>query len=359
MAAFAPGREGRPNLFDASWLACAMAHLRLLLAGLFVVAALAGCASSQKPDLATVFPDQVSTTAVPEALLPFAGGATNLTVITGAQLEGRLNDAGDWVANVSTSKMAAPVSSGTMSMPEPMGGGGETTALTLNGTSAAVVEVRFKEHALLAGYTATWHFVMGGVADEPSSIPADQAFEHQLPVVGSFEVYATLSPAEGEPATAVVAEPFRGTLSATWSINGEVQPQKPSDQGAGLPVPWPTSREAMTDIYTIDLPAGATVTANTAFDGSPSPDRGTDVDIGLYTPDGEAFACSAGALDPVSPVDASQATETFAVPTDAPGVWSVQVGAMADGCPTNNGAAGSFSYANAGPVPYTLTITVS
>lgn len=332
-----------------------MANLRLLLAVMVAAATLAGCTSSPQTDLSSIYDADLQQQQLPAPLAELTG-VDNVTVIAGDHFEVRLNE-GSWGKNSTVESAATTLNSPTMTSPEPLGGGGEVTALSLN--ASGEVEVRLAEHAQLAGYTAWWTFTTGNTTEGPFATPADGVYEHRLPAAGPFVVTAWLSQSEDDKTpVAVYLQPLVGHVMGRWTITGAVQPQSPPSLPVGG-APWPTDRMDMVDSYTIELPAGVTVTATTVFDGSYTPDQGTDVDIGLYNPAGTGIECSAGNLAPTAPVDPSQATEKFAFPTDEAGIWSVQIGAMQNGCPVLGGEGGSFSYTNAGPVPYKLDIILS
>jgi len=309
-----------------------------------LVTLVAGCSSpSSLPSLPDVFHNDLS--------------ATNGTVATvqGAHVEAAIGQ-GAWGTTGNVTVEAGKVAGPAMGAPSPTGGGGDKTALPAANASATV-RVRLAEAASLAGYTARYWVLQGGnmtLSGAPTgTAPANEEYTFTLQQPGPFAVAAAL--ADGNKEVARFATPFTGSLGLHWSITGVVQPE--GAQSVGGAVPWPTPREQMVDAYTVDLPEGATVTATTAFDGTAAPTDGADVDLGLYGPDGTGLICSAGALGSGNPADPSNAGETFTAQTTASGAWSIQVGAMADGCPTN-GSAGSFDYANAGPVPYTLDLTV-
>ncbi|MES2155012.1 MAG: hypothetical protein V4510_07740 [bacterium] len=327
-----------------------MAPIRLLIASLLATALLAGCASNEKPALSDVFGADAATS-LPDGS-PAEYNGTPFLLIGGMHLQARINE-GDWGTTIGGETTVPAIAGPTMAGAAPMGGGGETTALS--GANASRLDVRIKEFDQLAGYTVMWGVAVGGNTTVTMR-PANEMLETQMPVAGPIVVVAALYASADDKVPAAVFAPLKGTVKVHWTITGEVQPQKVS--AAGVSPPGGASRDSMVDKYTVDLPAGVTVTATTKFDGTYSPSDGTDVDIGLYDPNAAPLLCSAGALGSSSPVDPVQATETFTSPTDSSGLWSVQVGAMQDGCEAN-GAAGSFQYTNAGPVPYQLDIVLS
>lgn len=319
-----------------------------LVAFLAVALAVAGCAGTPEPDaLDSVFG---------EAFEMGNETAGLQGILRGVQLEGRIAE-GPWGPSANVTMEVGNATSPPMASPNALGAGGETTALPGNITGANVA-VRFLKAEALVGYTA--HFVLAydakhlwdGNATASARIPAEGEFQATLVRPGPFLVAARLEHPNGTVA-ATLEEPFAGSFALHWTAQGEVQPQKPSDPSGALP--WPTPREEMVDIYTLDLPEGVTVTATTSFRGTYQPSDGTDVDLGIYDPAGAGVVClGTGGGGPTAPVDPAQATETVSAETDSSGTWSVQVGAMADGC----GGGGGYQYSNPGPVPYTLDILV-
>jgi hypothetical protein len=317
-------------------------RLTLLAAAFFLT--FAGCAgTTPSMGLDAVFGDDVDPDATEGPLM-----------VMGMQLEGRIGE-GPWGATADMTVTAGNVDGPRMSAPNALGGGGETTELSIPENATATMHVRLVKAANLTGYTAHY-FVTGydGVPDNATpaaSLPADAEFTQQLSSPGAYYVHAVIAKdgADASEAEAVLVQPFVARLMVKWTATGDVQPQNP---GSG--VPWPTSRDAMTDKYAIELPAGLAVQVTTTFRGTWTPDQGTDVDIGLYSPDGAGVICAAGTLDPTSAVDPIHANESFTGLTDAAGVWTIEVGAMQNGC----GGGGNYSYANAGPVPYNVEIVV-
>lgn len=329
-----------------------MAPIRLLMVGVLFAAALAGCTSSQK-NLDSVYGSDA--TNLPAVNLPGGANNTSITVIAGVHLQARLNE-GAWGGNTSLSLTIPPFASPAMTGPSPQGGGGETTALPKPGN--VTLDVRITEFASLDGYTASWYLVVGNVTNTPVQMPATGTFETKLPAGGHYTVGVTLAKSTDEASpVAVYAVPITGTIKTHWTVTGEVQPVRVADPSGMGVIPSPTSRDAMVDKYTLDLPAGVTVTAVTMFDGAFTPGKGTDVDLGIYGASGAGIACT-GAGGPnvqgQSYPDPTQANENLAYTTDASGLWSVQVGAQADGCGGQTG----WSYSNAGAVPYKLDITL-
>ncbi|HEX2066178.1 MAG TPA: hypothetical protein VHI93_05130, partial [Candidatus Thermoplasmatota archaeon] len=125
------------------------------------------------------------------------------------------------------------------------------------------------------------------------------------------------------------------------------------------PVPVPAAPDsAMADRYEAEVRPGARLLAATSFEGPFTGREGTDLDVGLYAPDGRPAACGSGpGAAPMpglpSAPDPGQASASAAAQAAAGGAWSVRVGAQEAGC---GGAAPA--YANAGPVPYRLVLTV-
>jgi hypothetical protein len=342
--------------------------MRLLLAlALVATTFAAGCASGSPADtVRSVYGSDVmpfsdllpSGVAVPDSL-------KDLLVIGGYHLEGMLAPGAAWAANVSTTQTQQVASPG-MAIPSPLGGGGETTPLP---PVAAKLQARVREADQLGGLRIVWIALRGadgsrGPATNSSALGPGDAYSLDVGA-GSTLVGAALfdgEPSPGNLPVAVFLNPVRAQVVATWEVTGTVQPMKPQS-----PVPATGARDAMVDKYTMDIPPGSHVTAKTAFRGAFAPINGGDVDLGLYDPTGVGTVCSAtgGGTLPVgggNPLpDAAQATESIDVtlPSHIPtGAWSVQVGAMLDGCKDAAGAAVTFFYINLGPVPYTLTVTV-
>lgn len=317
-----------------------------ILAALALAFAAAGCSSPAATDsLDAVFPDLQ------------AGNATSGPErILGSHLEGSIAD-GPWGATANVTLESGNVTGPRMGTASALGGGGELTALSLPGN--ATVSVRIVEHARLAGYFARFTLADGsGNATPAETGPATDTFHARLIHPGPFTVTVQLySAASNATPAATFAETFQGRLAYHWKITGDVQPQKKQDvTGAD---PWPTARDQMVDKYSLQIPEGAPVVALSAFDGTYTPGDGVDIDLGLYSADGTGVACAAGTSVSAgsTPNNPAQAAETLTAATDAAGLWTVEIGAMQDGCPVNGGAGGVFSYTNAGPVPYTLEIT--
>ena len=320
-----------------------------LVAFLALALAVAGCAGTpETASLETVYGSDYENSNATAGLV---------AIVQGIQLEGRIAE-GPWEPAANVTLEAGNATSPPMSSANALGAGGETTPLPGNITGATVT-VRLQKAQELAGYTA--HFALAydpdnlwdGNATASERVAADGEFQADLPRPGSFWVAAQLEDANGA-VVATFAQPFTGTYALHWTATGEVQPQKPADPSGALP--WPTPREAMVDIYTLEIPSGLTVTASTTFRGDYQPSDGADVDLGIYAPDGTGIVCSGiGGSSSTAPVDPAQSTETVSAETDAAGTWSVQVGAMADDC---GGTTGGFQYSNPGPVPYTLDILV-
>jgi hypothetical protein len=313
----------------------------LVLAG-----ALAGCSNPSRDTLGAVYPQDFD----PSGAVP---------VVHGSHLEAKVGD-GPWGPDAALAVQAPPLAGPRMPAPAPQGGGGDAQALPgINAT----LDVRIKESTRLGGLTAHW-FVLdngtapGDLAAAQATLPGDGTFHAVLSRPGPFLVTVVLTGSSVDATPQASFEPLRGRLSATWTATGQVQPEVPRQPPAGPKPPNPTPREQMVDSYAVAVRPGARLSAATAFDGTYSGQDGTDVDLGLYAPDGHAIVCSSsgGGTVPVvggNPVpDPSQASETAATDVKEGGTWSVQVGAQQDGC----GGTGSYYYANAGPVPYKLTV---
>lgn len=318
------------RVFDSGKLRTTM-RLPALLAALFVSLTFAGCTGPpETPALETIYDET-------------EGNATSL-VILGAHLEGRIGE-GPWGASAEYFVEGGNVDTPPMTAGSALGGGGETTALEMPQNVTATVHVRILESERLTGYMARYYLERGGDLDLPdanrtptATVPVESEFTAELSGPGAFVVGVVLY--DGDAVVAVYDEAFEGRLAVHWAATGQVQPQKPAGQ---LPT-WPTAREEMTDIYTIALPSGVTLTATTAPGAGGAPTDGPDVDLGLHGPDGMGVVCSAG----------PDANETVSTETTEEGSWTVQVGAMEDGC----GGTTGYQYQNQGPVSYTLDITV-
>ncbi|MFO1532847.1 MAG: hypothetical protein ABR562_03980 [Thermoplasmatota archaeon] len=311
-----------------------------LLVAVPLLLALAGCAGSDHgTPLDSVFPTDLS-----------AGNATAGATVKGLHIEGRVNE-GPWGSSANGTADAGKVDGAPMTAPNALGGGSEATVLTIPANATATVSLRLTEGDKLAGYVARYFLSYGATPAANATgtdVPAGDEFHALLTKAGPFTVTVQLFAAAKDAApVAVFSEPFMGHFAYHWAITGEVQPQHP---GVGT---WPTTADKMVDTYSIDLPAGVTVTANSAFDGTYTPQDGTDVDLGLYNPGGDGVACAAaGQPGSGAPVDPAQSSETLEGETDMDGTWSLHVGDVS-GCGDQG-----YQYVNSGPVPYTVDLVV-
>jgi hypothetical protein len=318
---------------------------------LLLAAALAGCSNPQRDTLRAVYPGDFDITgAVP--------------VVHGAHLEGRVGD-GPWQPEISIAVEAPLLAGPAMAAAAPQGGGGDTQRLP--GVNATI-EVRIKEAARLGGLTAHW-FILDNqtmsptdLVPETAKLPGDGTFRATVGQPGTLLVKAILTGSSVDDATQAAFEPLRVHLQVTWTATGQVQPVRQTQAPVGPPPPQPTPRDQMVDRYEADVRPGAHLVASTTFDGTFSGRQGTDVDVGLYAPDGTPLACGStgGSAVPVvgqpSPVpDPAQASEAAAGDATAGGLWTAQVGAQQDGCTQGM----TYYYANAGPVPYRLVLVAS
>jgi hypothetical protein len=332
-----------------------MRPIPALLPCILLAVAAAGCSTAGQDALKAVYgPDFTLVDGAP--------------TVNGAHLEARAGE-GAWAPTVTVSMEGGKVETPAMAAPAPQGGGGDRQLLS---AVEAALEVRIVERARLGGFVAHW-FVYGAqeqagdLGRAQAVLPADQPFAAKVQVPGPFQVTAYLTASVADTAVqARYAGAIQGILSAHWTVTGQVQPVSPPQAPLLPPTSPPTARDQMVDTFQVQVSTGATVTASTKFNGMFTPDKGTDVDLGLYTPDGKGIVCSSGggAAVPVAgggvpAPDPSQSTESLTAPTDAAGTWSIEVGAQANGCPPSVGGGGqSYFYTNAGPVPYTLDIKV-
>ncbi|MFO1535500.1 MAG: hypothetical protein ABR586_07550 [Thermoplasmatota archaeon] len=319
----------------AAWVA-----LSLLAVGL------AGCSNPQQDTLRAVYPNDFDTS-----------GAVPL--VRGLHLEARVG--GDAWAGVLALAAEAPLLVGpAMAAPAPQGGGGDVQRLP---AANATAEVRIKEASRLGGLTAHWFVLDNGTAPgdlgtAQATLPGDVTFRASISRPGPFLVTVVLTGSSVDKTPQATYAPLPGSLTVRWTATGQVQPVAAPQGPTGTKPPSATPREQMADRYDADVRPGARLVAATTFEGAYMGKEGTDVDVGLYTPDHTPAACGStgGGQVPVvgtSPLpDPSQAFETAATDAQAGGVWSAEVGAQEDGC---NGV--TYYYSNAGPVPYRLVLT--
>ncbi|MEA3142690.1 MAG: hypothetical protein QOG31_14 [Thermoplasmata archaeon] len=322
--------------------------MKALAALLLLGALLAGCSNPSRDTLGAVYPDDFDP----------SGG---IPVVRGTHLEARVGG-GDWLPRLDLDVQAPPLAGPPMAAAAPQGGGGDVQRLP---AANATVEVRIREATRLGGLTAHW-FVLdngtapGALSTAQATLPGDGTFHATLSRAGPFLVAVVLTGSSVDDTPQAAYEPLPGRLAVTWMATGQVEPIVPTQPPAG-PRPPSTPREQMVDRYDLDVRPGAHLVAATSFEGQYMGREGTDVDVGLYAPDGRPVACgsSGGGQVPVvgggTPVpDPNQANEQAVTDASVGGAWSVQVGAQQDGC-----GGGAFFYANAGPVPYRLILKAS
>jgi cell division septation protein DedD len=316
---------------------------------LVLAAALAGCSNPSRDTLGAVYGSDFD-----------AAGA--VPAVHGGHLEARVGD-GPWGGTLALGAQAPLLAGPAMSAAAPQGGGGDAHALP---AANATFDVRIKEATRLGGLTAYW-FVLddgtppGDLAAAQAKLPGDGTFHASVARPGPFLVTVVLTGSSVDATRQATFDPLHGRLAVTWTATGQVQPEVPMQGPAGPKPPSPTPRQQMVDTYGADVRPGTHLVATTSFEGQYMGKEGTDVDVGLYAPDGRPIACgsSGGNTVPVvgpTPVpDPTQAAENAATDAKDGGAWSVQVGAQDDACNTT----GSYYYANAGPVPYRLVVQAS
>jgi hypothetical protein len=319
---------------------------------------LAGCASAPSAsDLGNRYgATNVEPLQIPDFLFGGKEGTVNMTSILGPQIEVRVGD-GEF-----SEAAAAIVEGGAIQGPAvagsgATGGGGDVNELPP--IPAVTAEARLRDPAAAEGLTVAWVLVSDSLLADPVPAPAarlapDATFTFQLDGPGLYHVGAFLLASEDDPvreAVAVLRDGAPVSVKAHYTATGEVHPVRMTGLGIAS-LPSTTEREQMVDSYTFAAPEGLPVVATTSFNGGQG--DGTDVDLGLFNPQGEGVFCvgsgGGGSLAPTP--DPAQAGEAIETATDAAGTWSVQVGAMQDGCSGQSG----WYYANAAPVPYKLDI---
>lgn len=279
----------------------------------------------------------------------------NMTVVTSEALEGRIL-AGDssnatW-ANSTTLNVVVPTLALPKTDPGPQGGGGIETPLDL-GAANATIEVRLREGARLANYQARWAVLMA--EDEMPNWSAPQAasatYVYPVAMPGSHSFVAQLS--KGTEVAGFVAMPYIALVGAEWTIESAVRPVSPAG-------PQPSNYDQMADHFFLDIGPGANLEADTAFRGSYTPDKGTDIGLALLGPDTKLCSDSGGGQLPAGGVpnyapSPEHAKEEVKGEEAEGGAWTARVGSLPNNCVDGQ----TYSYANAGMVPYTLKLTVS
>lgn len=281
------------------------------------------------------------------------------TVIKGAVLEGFIESGGgaaSWNASAALT-LEAPKLTIPKQRAGPMGGGGVARDLEAPAVNATL-RVRFNESADLAGYEVRWGVAHGQNRTLVWTDPVPAQGTHALPLTSAGQFFVVAELLVDGTVSAVTGVPFTAVVNVKWVVESSVHPVRP----AGAPAPM--NYEQMADKFQFPVPTdGAKIVAETRFRGMWLPPQGTDVDLGLLTPDGRPAKCSGsggqGGVVPFVP-SAAEANEKTEVSGAVHGLWTARVGSQADVAqpPAGSMCGSGYYYHNADMVPYTLEVTV-